>query len=268
MAKTLTDPATGAKVRHVTRAEAGLPRKSGAPHGQMLRPHGIAHHGVGRGNGLPLSTVKAIWRGYHRFHTGNKGWRDIGYTAGWADAPDAGGAILEGRGWGRDGAHTQRGRNKDGYACSYVGDGRQPIVDTAWRAWRAWLWHGQRQGALPDDPKISGHSDWWSKLCPGPHIINPLHDKSKYTAREQTETNEEDDVTTPTQVVITETEDEEHEKPTRRLVIDYAVRQAHHIRSTKEDEYWRNLARAKRNPEIVAGGRWSAERVRMHVGDV
>lgn len=261
MARTLRDPATGGQVRHVTRREAGLPRSSGAPRGQMVRPHAIAHHGVGRGNGLSLSAVKAIWRGYHRFHTGKHGWTDIGYTAGWADAVDVGGAVLEGRGWGRDGAHTQRGRNKDGYACSYVGDGRQPVAATAWRAWRAWLWHGQRQGALPENVELSGHSDWWSKLCPGPHIINQLHAKSKYTASEQA--SEGDDMT-PTQVVVTETEDEAGEKPTRRLVIDYATRTAHHIRSSSEDEYWRNLARAKRNPEVVAGGRWSASRVRMH----
>jgi hypothetical protein len=74
-------------------------------------------------------------------------------------------------------------------------------------------------------------------------------------------------VSTPTQVVITETEDESHEKPTRRILLDYATRKAHHIRSSSEDEYWRNLARAKKNPEVVAGGRWSAERVRMHVSD-
>jgi hypothetical protein len=268
MAKTLTDPATGAQVRYVTRRKCGLPSRKGVPRGQMLRPHGIGHHGVGRGNGLSLSAVMAIWRGYHRYHVQKKGWSYSGYSHGWADAPDVGGAVLDARGWGRDGAHTQRGRNRDGYACSYVGDGRQPIADTAWRAWRAWLWHGQRQGAFPQDVEISGHSDWWSKLCPGPNIITPLHAKSKFTAREQsTADGEGDDVTTPTQVVITETEDEAHEKPTRRLVIDYAVRQAHHIRSSSEDEYWRNLARASSNPEVVAGGRWSAERVRMHCAE-
>jgi hypothetical protein len=264
MTKTLTDPATGAQVRHVTRREAGLPRRKGVPRGQMLRPHGIGHHGVGRGNGLSLSAVMAIWRGYHRYHVRKKGWTYCGYTAGWADCPDIGGAVLDARGWKRDGAHTQRGRNKDGYACCYIGDGRNPIADTAWRAWRAWLWHGIRQGAFPDDLRLSGHSDWWDKLCPGPEIIGSLEERSRFDQP----ANEGDEMPTPTQVVITETEDEDHEKPTRRLVIDYATRTAHHIRSGAEDEYWRNLARAKRNPEIVAGGRWSAERVRMHVGDV
>ena len=265
MPKTLTDPGTGAKVRHVSRAEAGLPRKSKAPHGQMLRFHGIGHHGVGDGNDLSISAVKAIWRGYYRYHVKNKKWSDIGYTHGFADAPDVGGAVLDGRGWGRDGAHTQRGRNRDGYACCFVGDGRQPVADTAWRAWRAWLWHGIRQRAFPPKEaiKISGHSDWWQKLCPGPNIIGPLEERSRFDTPQE----EGDDMPTPTQVVLTETEDESHEKPLRRILLDYATRTAHHIRSSSEDKYWRDLARAKANPEVVAGGRWSRERLRMHCAD-
>ena len=259
MVRTLTDPATGAKVRHVSRAEAGLSRISRAPSGRFLRPHAIAHHGVGRGNGLSLSAVKSIWRGYYRYHTQNKKWSDIAYTHGWADAPDVGGALLDGRKWMKDGAHTQRGRNRDGYACSYIGDGRNAIANTAWRAWRAWLWFGIRRGAFPQGPKLSGHSDWWSKLCPGPDIIGPLEERSKFDLPD-----EENEMATPTQVVITETEDESHEKPLRRILLDYATRTAHHIRSSSEDEYWRNMARAEKNPEVAAGGRWSRERLRMH----
>lgn len=178
MATTWLDPASDERVRFVSRKECGLPR-SRAPAGSFTRPHAIAHHGVGRGNGLPLREAMAIWRGYHRYHTRNRGWTDIGYSCGWADAPDVGGAVLEGRHWGKDGGHTQNGGNTRGYACAYIGDGREPVADTAWRAWRAWLHEGITAGALSSPPKISGHDDWYPKLCPGSQVKAELHERSQ-----------------------------------------------------------------------------------------
>lgn len=177
MATTWLDPASGERVRWISRKECGLPR-SRAPSGAFAREHAIAHHGVGRGNGLPLREAMAIWRGYWRYHVKNRGWTDIGYSAGWADAPDVGGAVLEGRHWGRDGGHTQNGGNTRGYACAYIGDGREPVADTAWRAWRAWLYDGLYHGALSDPPTLTDHNDWYRKLCAGPEIRGPLHERS------------------------------------------------------------------------------------------
>lgn len=186
MAKTLTDPVSGQKVRLVSRKEAGLPKRSRAPTGIFRREHAICHHGVGRGEGLSLSEIKALWRGYHRYHTQDHGWSDIGYSFGFADAPDVGGAILVGRSWGRNGAHTQNGGNSRGYACCYVGDGRYTQGrDSSWRAWRAWLLEGIDRNAFADPPKISGHSDWYPKSCPGSQIKNALHRKSKLDAWEE-----------------------------------------------------------------------------------
>lgn len=184
MAKTWLDPNTGRRVRRVTRKECGIP-KSRAPGGKWKRRHGIAHHGVGRGNGLPLREVMAIWRGYYRYHVHDRGWTDIGYTDGWADAPDVGGAVLEGRSWGKDGGHTQNGGNVEGYAGCYIGDGRYAIADTAWSAWRAWLYDGVYNGAFVSPPDISGHDDWYPKVCPGPEIKHPLQAMSRLEAPEE-----------------------------------------------------------------------------------
>lgn len=180
MAKWLTDPATGERVRFVPRKECGLPA-SRAPKGAWEREHAIAHHGVGRGNGVPLRECMAIWRGYWRYHVEDKGWNDIGYSSGWGDAPDVGGAVLEGRWWGNDGAHTQNGGNRLGYAGCYIGDGREAVADSAWRAWRAWLAEGIRVGAFPSDPELSDHNDWFRKVCAGPKIRSVLHAKSRFT---------------------------------------------------------------------------------------
>lgn len=185
MATTWKDPTTGERCRYISRKESGIPEASDAPIGDWEREHGIGHHGVGRGNGLGLREICAIWRGYWRYHVRERGWNDIGYSAGFADAPDVGGAVLEGRHWGRDGAHTQNSGNVIGYACCYIGDGREPIAGTAWIAWRAWLYDGIVNGALIDPPTISGHDDWYNKLCPGPEIKNVLHEQSQLEMEEE-----------------------------------------------------------------------------------
>lgn len=181
---TVTDPATGEEVVWVSRKKCGIP-KSRAPNGAWKRKHAIGHHGVGRGNGVTLREAMAIWRAYWRYHVEDRGWTDIGYTAGASDAVDVGGAILEGRDWGKDGGHTQRGGNVVGYALCYIGDGRYAVGDQFWRAFRAWLYKGIEDGAFPHDLKLSGHDDWWDKLCPGSEVKHPLHRKTKFEIEEE-----------------------------------------------------------------------------------
>lgn len=167
MPKLLTDPVTGKAKRYYSRRECGLPRRSTAPKGAWKRRHRIRHHGVGRGANLTLSEAMAVWRGYWRYHVKTKGWSDIGYSVGAADATDVDGAVLEGRGWGRDGGHTV-GRNHDGYADCYIGDGRYSGgTDGCWEATRAWVAHGQAEGAFGDDVEHSPHDRWQRKECPG-----------------------------------------------------------------------------------------------------
>ena len=178
--QTLVDPRTGTPRRYISRAEAGLPR-SRARLGMRRRPHWITHHGVGRGAGLTLRECMAVWRAYHRYHTVHRGWTDIGYSFGFCDAvdlPDGGGAALEGRGFGRDGGHTQRGRNLDGHACCYIGDGRYTAGSAgAWSAHRALLAEGIRRGNVTPDARRSGHDDWWNKECPGGRVKAAMHDE-------------------------------------------------------------------------------------------
>lgn len=190
----IPDPRSGESVRLVSRKECGLPR-SRAPHGAHQRHHGICHHGVGRGAGLPLDEAMAIWRGYWRYHVKQRGWSDLGYTAGYCDAPDVGGAVLEGRWWGKDGAHTQNGGNSQGYACCFIGDGRYTEGSAqAWRAWRAWLDAGRRADAFPAQMKISGHDDWYRKVCPGPKLKAVLHRESDLSSTDGGSVQEEDEL--------------------------------------------------------------------------
>lgn len=172
--RTLLDPVTGTRVPLYERADLGFP-PSPAPRGRLLRPHALVHHGVGKGAGVTAAEAVRIWRGYRQYHVGVRGWTDIGYTHGWTDA----GVLLEGRGWGRDGGHTQRGRNYDGYACCFVGDGRYTEGSpAAWAAWRAWLFEGMRVGALVVPPLVSPHSRWWPKVCAGNRIDRVVAERS------------------------------------------------------------------------------------------
>lgn len=108
---TLRDPVSGETFRLVTRAEWGArpPRWTGS----MVRFDGChSHHGVG-----PGQPSMSIWRGYQSYHMNSLGWPDIAYNYGY----DSEGTIYEGRGWGRDGAHTF-GYNNTSYGFCFIGD--------------------------------------------------------------------------------------------------------------------------------------------------
>lgn len=177
----LKDPVTGETKKHYSRKECGLP-PTRAPKGAQLRKEWIVHHGVGKGSGLSLSALMAIWRGYYRYHVETKGWTDIGYSFGFCDAHDVDGATFEGRGWGINGGHTQNGGNTRGHACCYIGDGRYTEgSDGAWEAHRALLAHGVAIGHVTADHRVTGHDDWWNKVCPGPLIKAVIKIKLKLT---------------------------------------------------------------------------------------
>jgi len=108
---TLTDPVSGETFRFVTRSEWGArpPRWTGS----MTRFDGChSHHGVG-----PGQPSMSIWRGYQSYHMNSLGWPDIAYNYGY----DSEGTIFEGRGFGRDGAHTF-GFNNTSYGFCFIGD--------------------------------------------------------------------------------------------------------------------------------------------------
>lgn len=111
------------------------------------------------------------------FHTrpksrGGRGWSAIAYSFlvdpvhGW---------VAEGRGWGRDGSHTQQGRNQTAYAICMLGHGdRQSVTEAGWAGAELVIRDGLQRDALTSGYAVTGHRNYARKSCPGdlvyPHI--------------------------------------------------------------------------------------------------
>ena len=114
----------------------------------------VLHHTTGTYAGP--QTVRNI----QAFHMGpTRKWADIAYS--FLVAPD--GTIYEGRGWGKQGAHT-KGYNSSSVGIAFIGDGRLPVPAPA-LASIAWLGSeaDRRFGTL----RRVGHRDVGSTVCPG-----------------------------------------------------------------------------------------------------
>ena len=114
----------------------------------------VLHHTTGTYAGP--QTVRNI----QAFHQGpTRKWADIAYS--FLVAPD--GTIFEGRGWGKQGAHT-KGYNSSSVGIAFIGDGRLPVPAPA-LASIAWLGSeaDRRFGTL----RRVGHRDVGSTVCPG-----------------------------------------------------------------------------------------------------
>ena len=115
----------------------------------------VLHHTTGTysGSGQTVRNIQA-------FHQGpTRKWADIAYS--FLVAPD--GTIFEGRGWGKQGAHT-KGYNSSSVGIAFIGDGRLPVPAPA-LASIAWLGSeaDRRFGTL----RRVGHRDVGSTVCPG-----------------------------------------------------------------------------------------------------
>lgn len=111
-------------------------------------------------------------RSVDRYHRVTRGWDDgIGYN--FFITRD--GSIIEGRGWGRRGAHTQEGRNTTAVGICFAGHGDlQEATEAQWLAAEWLIGEGVRIGALVPNPIITGHRNYAQKSCPGnlvyPHL--------------------------------------------------------------------------------------------------
>lgn len=100
----------------------------------------------------------------------NRGWQDIGYSF-VIDPHDQ--AIYEGRGPGRQGAHTEGHNSKSHGICimgNYEADTVTPqLINTI----ADLVHHGHQQGWWP--PTITGgHRDTKPTACPGQHLYNAI----------------------------------------------------------------------------------------------
>ena len=118
------------------------------------RPHTDAH--------VTAAYERSVVQGVQDFHE-SKGWGDIGYQ--WVVFQS--GRAYEGRGWFRTGAHC-RGKNSTtvGLCFAIDGDAHVPTIG-AWATARQILAEGVQVGALTRDYRVTGHTDYAAKSCPG-----------------------------------------------------------------------------------------------------
>lgn len=119
-----------------------------------------------------VSTEKGAMQGVQDFHT-DKGWDDIGYSFVTFDS----GRVYEARGWHRSGAHTA-GKNHSTLAFALAIDGdADDASPAAYEALNNLIEEGIRVGAIKVNPKISGHTDYAAKSCPGDEVYPNLAQK-------------------------------------------------------------------------------------------
>lgn len=112
---------------------------------------------------------RGAMRGVQDFHT-DKGWDDIGYSFVVFDS----GRAYEARGWHRSGAHTV-GKNHSALAFCLAIDGDQAdATDEAYRAIGELIEEGIRRGAIKPNPRITGHTDYAAKSCPGDRVYRDM----------------------------------------------------------------------------------------------
>jgi hypothetical protein len=105
--------------------------------------------------------------GYHL----NNGWADIGYT--WLVHGDY---AIEGRGFGRTGAHAP-GANSNSVGIAFLLDGRnrQPTA-TEWSTAKAIMDRGVAEGFVSPAYLVRGHRDFVLTECPAIHVYSHIHD--------------------------------------------------------------------------------------------
>lgn len=105
----------------------------------------------------------------HNFHIRANGWSQIGYNF----VICGNGLIAEARGWGRHGAHTQKGRNKQMGVCFFGHGDQQPATPQQWASMQGLLIEAVKSGKLIPGYVVTGHRNYAAKSCPG-NLIYPL----------------------------------------------------------------------------------------------
>jgi hypothetical protein len=120
--------------------------------------------------GATLDATLSAVRGMDDHHR-REGWGGIGYQ--WL--VDQSGRVVEGRGWGRTGAHAV-GANSTSIGLALILDGgRTPPTEAAWAALASTIRTGVQLGFLRSAYRVTGHYEYGKPDCPGPHVRKGLH---------------------------------------------------------------------------------------------
>ncbi|KAH6925867.1 hypothetical protein HPB50_011486 [Hyalomma asiaticum] len=124
--------------------------------------HVFIHHTTGPQCKDKRSCSRLI-RSHQNHHMNANRWPDIGYNF----LVGGDGRIYEGRGFGREGAHT-RGYNQIGIAISFVGDfSRAKPSPKMLKAARNLIACGVKMGKIQKGYSLHGHRDANCTSCPG-----------------------------------------------------------------------------------------------------
>lgn len=152
---TMTDPVTGEKFTFLTRAELRLRAPRHVSKIRNTLDGDFIHHAVS-----PTAPEEAVWRSTQNYHMDAKRWSDIAYSFGWTNS----GHILEGRGWGAAGGHTQD-HNHSSHAFCFVGNTDNDLITDA--AKRACLCLVRTSRARYGHNLLRGHGEVGQTGCPG-----------------------------------------------------------------------------------------------------
>ncbi|XP_059161421.1 peptidoglycan recognition protein 1-like [Physella acuta] len=163
------DFALGACPTVVTRAEWGAAaHKNSSTLTNPLR-YAFIHHGAS-GECTDRATCSAKVRSYQTLHMQVNKWDDIGYS--YVIGGD--GAVYEGRGWDKVGAHT-KGYNSVGYGFCFIGNFMSKLpTAAALQAAKDMIACGVTLGKIQPNYTLRGHRDMVSTQCPGDTLYTEI----------------------------------------------------------------------------------------------
>ncbi|XP_035689900.1 peptidoglycan-recognition protein SC2-like [Branchiostoma floridae] len=134
------------------------------------------HHTTGSAC-YDVDRCSSLIRSHQNYHMDNRGWADIGYN--FLIGED--GRVYEGRGFDRQGGHTQ-GYNSVAIAVSFVGDymtrlPNQAALDAA----KAIIACGVQLGKVTSGYRLQGHRDVGSTSCPGDTLYSHIRSWAHYS---------------------------------------------------------------------------------------
>ncbi|GAB6032761.1 peptidoglycan recognition protein 1 [Chamberlinius hualienensis] len=152
----------------VSRKSWGAPPKA---YGSTIPPvnYVFIHHTIGS-SCTTQTSCSTVVKGIYNYHTYNQKWSDIGYSF----LIGGDGRVYEGRGWGKEGAHTY-GWNFVSYAISFIGnyESRVPPAKMISAA-KNLILCGISKGDIKSSYGLYGHRDGTCTGCPGNAFYNSL----------------------------------------------------------------------------------------------
>lgn len=120
---------------------------------------------------FPQSSCVYIVRNIQNFHMESFKFDDIGYNF----MVGGDGAVYEGRGWDKQGAHT-KGYNKGSICVAFVGTfTKYAPPQRQLNVAKLLLEDGLRQGKLHKDYKVYGHRQFFATESPGEVLFNIIN---------------------------------------------------------------------------------------------